>query len=80
MRRIVWAALLLLALSTGAAQAQESPAARLDLSWLASGWEALADLVEVIFAADQEPPSPSDPTNVDRDCGAAMDPTGGCRG
>lgn len=80
MRRIVWAALLLLTLSAGAAQAQESPATRLNLSWLASGWEALADLVEVMFAADQEPPSPPDPTNMDSDCGAGIDPTGGCRG
>lgn len=80
MRRIVWAALLLFALSTGAAQAQESPAARLDLSWLAGGWEALADLMEVIFAGDQELPPPPESTNVDGDCGAGIDPTGGCGG
>lgn len=80
MRRIAWAALLLLALSTGAAQAQESPAARLDFSWLASGWEALADLVEVIFASGPKPTPPPETTNADGDCGAGMDPTGGCGG
>jgi hypothetical protein len=80
MRRIGWPALLLLALSTGAAQAQEAPAAHFGFSWLAGGWEALADLVEVIFAGDQELPAPPEATNVDGDCGAGIDPTGGCRG
>lgn len=80
MRRIVGAAFVLLALSTGVAQAQEAPAARLGFSWLAGGWEALADLVEFIFAGDQELPAPPESTNVDGDCGAGIDPTGGCRG
>ena len=78
MKRIAWAALLLLALSTGAVQAQESPAARHEASWSANLWSALADLVSAIFAPDQEPPSPPDITGGD--CGAGMDPTGGCRG
>jgi hypothetical protein len=78
MRRIAWTALLLLALSTGGALAQESPAARHDVSWAASLWEAFAHLVEALFTADQVPPPPSD--IMGGDCGAAMDPTGGCRG
>ena len=78
MRRIAWAALLLLALSTGAALAQESPAARHEASWATNVWSALADLMTAIFAPDQEPQSP--PNIMGGDCGAAMDPTGGCRG
>lgn len=80
MRRIAWAALLLLALSTGAAQAQESPAAHRDFSWLASGWEALADLVEAIFASGPKPTPPPETTTADGDCGSYIDPTGGCGG
>ena len=78
MRRIAWAALLLLALSTGAALAQESPAARHEASWGANFWSALVDLVSAIIAPDPEPSSP--PAIMGGDCGAAMDPTGGCRG
>lgn len=78
MKKIALAALLLLALSSGAVQAQESPAAHLDVSWSANFWEALADLVEAIFAADQKPTPP--PDIMGGDCGAGMDPTGGCRG
>jgi hypothetical protein len=78
MRRIAWATLLLLALSTGAAQAQESPAARHEASRVANFWAALADVVSAIFVPDQEPSSP--PDIMGGDCGAGMDPTGGCRG
>ena len=79
MKKVALAILLLLALSSGAAQAQESSAAHSG-SWLANSWEALADLVEVIFGADPTPtPPPS--SIIDNDCGAAIDPTGGgCRG
>ena len=51
MKRIVWAALLLLALSAGAVRAQESPAAHLGGSWSASVWAALVDLVTAIFCS-----------------------------
>jgi hypothetical protein len=78
MRRIAWAALLLLALSTGAIQAQESPAARHESSWAANVWTALADLMSAIFASAPEPQSP--PNIMGGDCGAYIDPTGGCRG
>jgi len=79
MRRIAWAALLLLALSSGAVQAQEAPAAHLGASWVTNCWEALVGLVEVILVADQKPVSPPSTTTLDSDCGAGMDPTGGCR-
>lgn len=77
MRRIAWAALLLLALTTGAVQAQESRAAHPDVSWSANFWATLAELVQAIFAPDQEPTSP--PSIMAGDCGAYIDPTGGCR-
>jgi hypothetical protein len=79
MRRIALAALLLLALSSSAVQAQESRAAHLGASWLTNCWEALVGLVEVIVVADQKPASPPSTTTLDNDCGAGMDPTGGCR-
>jgi hypothetical protein len=78
MKRIALAALLLLALSAGAVRAQESPAAHHDVSWSGNVWAALVDLVTAIFAPDQEPTSP--PAIMGGDCGAGMDPTGGCRG
>lgn len=77
MKKVALAALLMLALSTSAAQAQGSPAAQSG-AWLASYWEALADLVEVIFGADPKP-TPPPTTTIDNDCGAGIDPTGGCR-
>ncbi|HKH45542.1 MAG TPA: hypothetical protein VKM72_12835 [Thermoanaerobaculia bacterium] len=77
MKKVACAILLLLALSSGAVQAQESRAAHLDVSWSAAFWAALGDLVTAIFAPDQEPTSP--PDVMSGDCGAAMDPTGGCR-
>jgi hypothetical protein len=79
MRRIAWAALLLLALTTGAVQAQESRAAHPDVSWSANFWATLADLAQAIFAPDQKPASSPSTTTLDSDCGAGMDPTGGCR-
>ena len=76
MKRVTSVALLLLALSVGAVQAQESPSAAPHVSWFA----ALADLVEAIFGANPGPTPPPNTTNVDNDCGAYIDPTGGCRG
>jgi hypothetical protein len=78
MRRIAWAALLLLTLSSGAVQAQEPPAAHHEASWSANAWATLIDLVTAILAPDQEPTSP--PAIMGGDCGAGIDPTGGCRG
>ena len=78
MRRIAWVALLLLALSTGAALAQETPAARHEASGAANVWNALTNLMSAIFAPAPEPTPP--PSIMGGDCGAAMDPTGGCRG
>jgi hypothetical protein len=78
MRRIALAALLLLALSSGVVQAQESRAAHHDVSWSANFWATLADLVQAIFAPDQEPTSPPKTPTLDRECGSFIDPTGGC--
>ena len=61
-----------------AGQPQESPRADLHASWPATFWAALAYLVEAIFAADQKPTPP--PATTGADCGAGIDPTGGCRG
>lgn len=80
MKKVVFVTLLLLAFSTGAIQAEESPAAHLGGSWLANCWEALADLVEAVFAGSPKPTPPPETTTADGDCGAAMDPTGGCGG
>jgi len=78
MKKITCVALVLLALSSGAVQAQELPSHH-DVSWAAHFWEALADLVEAIFTADPKPTPPPSST-VDSDCGSFIDPTGGCRG
>lgn len=75
MRKVAWVALLLLVLSTGAVHAQGSPAASPHASWLA----ALSDLWEAIVGATPKLPPPPGTTILDGDCGAAMDPTGGCR-
>lgn len=79
MKKISLAALLVLALSAGAAQAQESPATRLNISWLANYWEALAQFVEIILPAEDQPAPPPASTGAETQCGAAIDPTGGCR-
>jgi len=78
MKKVTWVALLLLALSAGAVQAQESPGAHLGGSWSANVWATLVDLMTAIFAPDPAPTSP--PAIMGGDCGAGMDPTGGCRG
>lgn len=80
MKKVSLAALLVLTLSAGAAQAQESPATRLDTSWLANYWEALTNFVETIFPAEDNPAPPPTSTGADTDCGAGIDPTGGCKG
>lgn len=80
MKKVSLAALLVLALSAGAAQAQESPATRLDASWLAHYWAALAQFVETIFPAEDKPAPPPASTGAETQCGAAIDPTGGCKG
>lgn len=79
MKKVAWAIFLLLALSSGAAQAQKSRAAHHDVSWSANFWAALGDLMTAIFAFEKEPTSP--PADImGRDCGVFIDPTGGCRG
>lgn len=80
MKKVSLAALLMLALSTGTAQAQESTAARLGASWLAHYWEALAQFVETILPAEDQPAPPPASTGAETQCGAAIDPTGGCKG
>lgn len=77
MKKVACTALLLLALSAGAVQAQESSAARLDVSWLTNSWVALVDLVQATFVG-QTPATPPNTITLDNDCGAAIDPTGGC--
>lgn len=73
MRKVAWVALFLLALSTGAAYAQQPPAPNPHASWLA----ALVELWEAFFGAT---PTPPPHTNIlDGDCGSFIDPTGGCR-
>lgn len=78
MKRFAGTALLLLALGAGALRAQEGPAAHRDVSWSSNAWAALVELVTAILVPDQEPISP--PAIMGGDCGAGMDPTGGCRG
>jgi hypothetical protein len=73
MRKVAWVALLLLALSTGSVHAQGSPASSPHASWLA----ALTDLWEAIFGAT---PTTNPQPSILGDCGAGIDPTGGCRG
>lgn len=80
MKKVTLAALFVLVLSAGTAQAQESPATRLGASLLANYWEALAQFVETIFPAEDKPAPPPASTGADTDCGAAIDPTGGCKG
>jgi len=79
MKRFACAALLLLALSSGTAQAQESPAAHRGSSWSVSAWTALVELVGAIFGGNQGSHLAPRTTTLDNDCGSFIDPTGGCR-